>query len=200
MSRPMRPILPVGRPPPSFVHFSPPSSLLIDAALRAALDDLPRLAVLVVHRRVERRRRLAVDHEIDRADAVVDVEHFLPRLAAVDRAEHAALVVPREEMSHRRDVDDVRIRRVDDDARDVMRVGQAHELPGLAGVGGLEDALAGDTTIARSPGRPCRSRRCSDSTARSRRRRRRGADAVGHGAHVVPALVVFQRPPLRDAA
>jgi hypothetical protein len=31
--------------------------------------------------------------------------------------------------------------RVDDDAGDVMGVGETHELPGRAGVDGLEDAL-----------------------------------------------------------
>src|SRR5262249_20593030 len=61
----------------------------IDRRLGPALDDLPRLAIFVVHRRIENRRRLAVDHEIDRADRVVDVERFLPGLAAVDGLEHA---------------------------------------------------------------------------------------------------------------
>ena len=51
---------------------------------------------------------LPVDHEIDRADAVVDVQDLLPGLAAVHRPEDAALSVRREQMPHRRDVDDVR--------------------------------------------------------------------------------------------
>src|SRR5258707_495339 len=43
---------------------------------------------------------------------------------------------------YRGHVNDVGILRVDDDPRDVMRVGEPHELPGRPGVSRLEDALA----------------------------------------------------------
>ena len=116
------------------------------------------------------------------ADAVVDVEDLLPRLAAVDRPEDAALLVPREQVPHRRDVDDVRLRRVNDDARDVVRVGQAHELPGRAGVGRLEDALA---RVRRSRVRLLAGAHPDDVRVRRRERDRAdgsGADAVGDRA------------------
>ncbi len=138
----MRPILSRRQPSAEPFPFVAAVVGLVDAAFRAALDDLPRTPVLVVHRRVERGRRLAVDDEVDRADAVVDVEHLLPRLAAVGRAEDAAFLVLREQVAHRGDVHHVGVRRMNDDARDVVGVGESHELPGRAGVGGLEDALA----------------------------------------------------------
>ena len=45
-------------------------------------------------------------------------------------------------MAHRRNVDHVRVRRVDDDPRDVVRVGETARLPGRAAIDGLEHALA----------------------------------------------------------
>ena len=116
----------------------------IDPALRPALDDLPRLPVLVIHRRVERGRRLAVDHEVHRANAVVDVEDLLPRLAAIDRPEHPALFVLRKEVAERGDIHHVRPGRVNHDARDVVRIGQPHGRPGLARINRLENAFARD--------------------------------------------------------
>ena len=125
------------------------------------------------------RRRLAVDHQVDRADAVVDEEHLLPRLPAIHGSEDAPLGVLREQMSHGRDVDDVRILRMDDDARDVMRVGETHELPGRAGIRGLEDAFAG----IRGPRVRLVARAHPDDAGVRRGDRHRadgrGADAVG---------------------
>src|SRR5262249_19257068 len=69
---------------------------------------------------------------------------LLPRASAVVGAEHAPLWVLREEVPDGGDVDDVGIGGMNDDARDVMRIGESHELPRLARVGRLEDALAGD--------------------------------------------------------
>src|SRR6185436_3836993 len=52
------------------------------------------------------------------------------------------------EMASCRDVDDVGVRRVKDDAPDVMGVGKTHELPFLSAVGGLVDAIAPGRTLA----------------------------------------------------
>ena len=109
----MRPWGVVGRPPASFVHVVPPSVVLWMPLPGAAFDQLPRPALHVVHRRVERVGIAAVDDEIDRAGLVVDVEHLRPGLAAVDRLEHAALLVGGPQVAHRRDVDDVGVGRVD---------------------------------------------------------------------------------------
>jgi hypothetical protein len=98
--------------------------------------------MFLVHRGKQRVRRLPVDHQIDRAGAIVDVEHFLPGLPAVARAEDAALLVAREQMPHCGDINGLRVGGMNDDARDVMGVWETHQLPGLTGVRGLEDAFA----------------------------------------------------------
>src|SRR5688572_12629546 len=51
-------------------------------------------------------------------------------------------------MADRGDVDLLRVTWVDDDARDVARVGEAEVLPGLAAVGGLVDAIAERDRVA----------------------------------------------------
>ena len=59
----------------------------------------------------------AVDHQVDGAGAVVDVEDLFPGLAPPSlRTEHAALFVAREQVPHRRHPDGVRIGGVHDDA------------------------------------------------------------------------------------
>ena len=150
----MRPCGVVGRPPRQLRPGLPAVGRLVDAAAGAGLEQLPRPPLHLVHRRVERVGLAPVDDEVDRAGLVVDVEHLLPGLAAVDRLEDAALLVGRPQVAHGRDVDDVGVRRVDDDPRDVLRVGEPHVLPGLAGVGRLVDAVArvGDADARRVAG------------------------------------------------
>ena len=74
---------------------------------------------------------------------------LLPRLAAVDRLVEAAFRVRSPEVAHRRDVGDVRVLGVNDDAADVVGVGEAAVRPGLAAVGGLENAVAPTHRVAR---------------------------------------------------
>ncbi len=115
---------------------------LENAAALSALQEFPRPSLHVVHRRVERVGALAVEHEVDGAGPIVEVEDLLPGLSAVGRLEHAALLVGRPEAAHRRDVDDVGVGGMDDDAADVLRLAQPHVLPGLARVDRLVDAVA----------------------------------------------------------
>ena len=195
---PMRPMPPGGqaaaeaRPLPAAVGRLP------DAAARAADVEVPRLARQFVRDRVEHVRVLAAHHEIDDARLVVDEERLLPRLAAVLGHEQAALGVGREEVAHRGDVDDVRVLRMDEDARDVVRVAQAHVRPRLARVGRLVDAVAG-VRAARLVGLAG-----ADPDRRSRRtaprRSRRSTATAGRRR---PARTscrcssVFQTPPFR---
>ena len=115
---------------------------LVDAAGDAVLEQLPRPALHVVHRRVKRVGLSPVDDQIDRAGLVVDVEHLRPGLPSITCLEHAAFLAGRPQASHRRDVDNVGIGRVDDDAADLPGFLQPHPLPRLAGVGRLVDAVA----------------------------------------------------------
>ncbi len=114
---------------------------LVNAGAGPAFGQRPRPALHVVGRGVERVGVMPVEDEVDRAGRVVDVEDLLPGLAAIDRLEHPALFVRRPEVAHRRDVDDLGIGRMDQDAGHVVRVLQAHLLPGLPGVRGLVDAV-----------------------------------------------------------
>src|SRR5829696_9354330 len=80
---------------------------LVDAALARAADDRPRLALGAPHGRVDRARVVGLELEVHRAGAVGEVEHLLPRPAAVARAEDAALRVGREGVADGGDEGDV---------------------------------------------------------------------------------------------
>ena len=84
-----------------------------------------------------------IEQHVDAAGVLVLVEHLLERLAAVGRAEDAALVVRPVGMAEHGDEQPVGVPRVDHDLRDLLAVAQAEMRPGLAGVGRLVDAVAG---------------------------------------------------------
>ncbi len=104
---------------------------------------MPGQADLVVHGRVERIRGRSDEGELDGPDLVADVKDLLPVLPAVGRLEDAALGVRREQVPHHGDVDDIGVLGMDEDPGDMVRVAEAHVRPGLAGVDGLPDAVAG---------------------------------------------------------
>ena len=60
-----------------------------------------------------------------RADVFIFIENLLPGLAAIERAEDAALGVGTIRMSHSADEEAVRVLRVDDDGGDLLRVAEA---------------------------------------------------------------------------
>src|SRR5207244_4737274 len=68
--------------------------------------------------------------------------------AAVGGLEQAALLVRPPDVAQGGDVDGLGILGVDDDLADVLRVAQAHVLPGLAAVGRFVDAVAPGDAIA----------------------------------------------------
>src|SRR5262249_37737529 len=91
----------------------------------------PWIAKTIVGRRVKRVRIAAVDDQIDSARVIVYIKNLLPRLPAVSGFKDAALFIGREKMAHGRDVNNVRIRRMNHDAGDVMRIAQSHAPPCL---------------------------------------------------------------------
>src|SRR5262249_21968385 len=107
------------------------------------------VAAHAVRRRVEQLRVLRVHRQIDEAGILVDELHLRPGLAAVGGLVDAALLVRRPEVAQRRDVHDVGVLRVDDDAADVARLLETDVLPGLAAVGGLVHAVAPRDAVAR---------------------------------------------------
>ena len=85
---------------------------------------------------------MRIEGDVDAARVFVFVENFLPGLAAIGRAENAALCVRAIGMPQRRHENDVGIRRIDDDFADRARIPQANVLPGLAAIERLVNAVA----------------------------------------------------------
>jgi hypothetical protein len=94
-------------------------------------------------------RILRIDAHVDATGGLVDVEHLLPGLAAVLRAEDAAVGVRSPEATHRGDEHDVRVAGVDRDVARVQRLAQTHVGEGLAAVGRLVDPVAEAHRVAR---------------------------------------------------
>ncbi len=103
---------------------------------------LPRALAGRPERRVHRLRVRRVEREIDRAGVLVFVENLLPGLSAVERAEHAALVVRTVRVAERGHEDAVGAERVDDHRADLPRFAQAEMRPRAAGIGRLVDAIS----------------------------------------------------------
>ncbi len=114
----------------------------VDAAGRAAAVEIPGMDEQRPHAGIERVRIARVHREVRAAGLVVELQHLLPRLAAVGRAIDAALRLRLEQLPQRADEHAIRIVRVDDDAADVAGFFEAHVLPVVAGVGRLVDAVA----------------------------------------------------------
>ena len=115
---------------------------LPEAAVGAAALKGPGLAEELVDGGVEDLGVAGVDRKIDGSGAVALKEDFLPGFAAVAGAEDTAFRVGSGPVAHGGDVGDVGVFGVDLDGADLLGVGKAHVLPGLAGVGGLVDPVA----------------------------------------------------------
>ena len=132
-----------GSPFVSCFHVVPPSvDLKMPPPVPRHTRVLPRPLPLLPQRRVDDVRVRRIDVDVVAAGVLVLVQDLLERLAAVGRAEDAALLVRAVRMAEHRDEQPVRIARIDGDLRDLLRVAQAEVRPRLAGVGGLVDAVA----------------------------------------------------------
>ena len=118
------------------------------AAAGAAGRHRVLLAEGLPERRVEHVRVVPVDHDVDRAGALVAEEDALPAVAAVGRTEDAPLLARHPVLPERRDVDNGRIGRVDADLGDAVRVAEPDVLPGGARVAAAVDAVAGQDVAA----------------------------------------------------
>ena len=83
-----------------------------------------------------------VDHDAGGADVLILVEDLLEGLAAIGRAVDAALGVRAVGVPGNRDEEPVGIAGIDGHLGNLLAVAQAEVRPGLAGVGGLVDAVA----------------------------------------------------------
>ena len=115
---------------------------LVEAALRAAADELPDLTAPLQRGGNDDLRLLRIHRHVGHAGVGVDRQDRLPRLPAVRRLVEAAVTAGRPERADCGHVDDVRVARVDDDVLGVLGVFEPHALPRLAGVGRLVHAVA----------------------------------------------------------
>ena len=85
---------------------------------------------------------MRVHRERRDSGVLVDEENLLPRLAAVDRTEHAALFAAVPQGSASRDIDTIGPCRMDHDLADVLGGFQADMLEALAPIDRFVDAIA----------------------------------------------------------
>src|SRR5262249_20215670 len=114
----------------------------VDTAAGTAAGQEMGAALRLPEGGVEDARVGRVHREVDRAGFVAPEEELLPALAAVLRTIDAALAVRPPGVAERRHVDEVGVLRVDTDAGDVARLGEAEVLPAPAAVGRAVDAVA----------------------------------------------------------
>ena len=158
---------------------------LEDAAVAAAIVVvvLPRPLAALPEGRVDDLRVGRIDVDVVGAGVLVEEEHLLPALAAVGRAEDAALGIGAVGVSEHRGEDAVGVARVDGERRDLLPLLEAEVLPGLAAVGRLVDAVADREIGALQP----------LARADVERLRRRGSDR--DGADRLRRLAVEDRLP-----
>src|SRR6266702_2017786 len=93
-------------------------------------------------RRVDHVRGGRLEHQVSDSGRIAAKQHLVPRLAAVGRLVDAALGIGAVGVALRADVHDLGILEMHPHARDLLRLGEADERPGLAAVGGLPHAVA----------------------------------------------------------
>ena len=125
-----------------FFQVLPPSVRAVNRRAGAAVDDGPDVATALIAGRDEHIGVARIEHDIGDAGVVVDLQNLVPRLAAVGRLVESAIAALLPERPLRRDVDRVRIARVDQDFADVFAGLEADIPPRLPAVGALVNAVA----------------------------------------------------------
>src|SRR5690349_4722204 len=94
---------------------------------------------------------LHVYRESRATGVLIDEQDALPRLSTVRRAVYASFLLRAGDAPERTDVNDVRIRRMHDDASDAAGLVEPHVLPRRAGVRREVDTVAHDVGVADRP-------------------------------------------------
>src|SRR5262245_7043514 len=110
---------------------------------------MPRPAPVRVHAGVEDVRVARIGSDVGARRLRVDVQHLTPCFAAVDGLEDAALFVRPPLATQAAGVHEVGVLRVDDDARDLVRLRETDVRPVLAGIDGFVHAVADRRVVAR---------------------------------------------------
>src|SRR5450830_82785 len=109
----------------------------------------PARATEIPHAGVQRVRRRRIHcHYRAPGGRVRSGQHLRPRLAAVGRLVHAAVVAVAPELAGNAGIHRVRVHGIDQNLRNALGVPKAHVDPGLAAVGGLVDAVAEGDAVA----------------------------------------------------
>ena len=92
---------------------------LVQAAVGPSADRVPRKTLQLIERRVEHIGVRRIHREVERARPLAFVKDLLPGLATIGRAIDTPLGVGPEDIARRRHIDEVRIRGMNPDLRDV---------------------------------------------------------------------------------
>src|SRR5450830_1305386 len=110
---------------------------LEEPAARTTAGASPRVDNKLPHACKENARVTWVHGHVRASGVLVDEQHFLPRLAAVDRLEEPTIGLRAKAVPQRGGEHDTRVAWIDHDATDAARFAEPHERPRLAGVGRL---------------------------------------------------------------
>src|SRR5262249_26015288 len=120
----------------------------VEPAARTAAAIVPGLAKIVVHAGVNDVRISAIEAYVARSGRRADVEHTLPGSAGIGRTEDTALFVRTPGMPQRSREDNSWIFRIDDNAREALRIAQSEMLPVAASIGRLVDPVTYGCAVA----------------------------------------------------
>src|SRR5262249_42574243 len=104
-------------------------SRLINPACSTAIFQPPGMAYTFIGGCIQSVRMAAIDYQIDHAGSIINVEDLLPGGPSICALEHSPFFISRPEVAHRRNVNDVRVGRMNHDARDVLRIRESHVPP-----------------------------------------------------------------------
>ena len=121
---------------------------LVDSAARPSAVESEYGTPAFVGRGIKRVRALRIDGDVGNTGVLIDEERLRPGNAAVGGFEYAAFFVRPPKMAQRRNVDDIGIGRMNDNAADVTGFLKAHVRPGAAGVHGFINSVAPRRALA----------------------------------------------------
>src|ERR1700722_11044991 len=121
---------------------------LIDRTAGPASVKSPGRSTTLIARSVASIRATRVDHNIHNAGVLIDEKDFAPGISAVGRLIQSAFRVRSPEMPERCHINGFRVRRIDHNSTDALRLFKPNVRPTLAAVHGLIDTVSPGGTLA----------------------------------------------------